>query len=671
MVDSLAHPAARAPRAIAPATPCVVLGAGDRRRLVACPVSEPGFVVGRVREDGWLTLRRAPGRCRRRSSGRSRGSASPSSAAGEPCPAVVARAIHPSDPGPGHAGEGAFTVDSAYVDIGAATAAEVAAAGVGVLSPVAIAKRPQRYGTDLLAAPVAGRRAACAALVLAARRAIAEQGMVPRGESVVIAFVVEQDLSGRGLATLANTRGPFTETVHASTARAGPAGALTAGAGQRRRGAPAGARRGDALVARACGTRRRRSRRRRSTGADSLRDRARALDRRGDGEVGVALGCWLRRVPRVLAAAGAAALPRSTPCSAPLVETHGVSGMEAPVRETVKRFLPAWARTQTDTAGNLWLTVGQGEPTVVFVAHLDEIGFTVKAIRDDGTLEAEAAGGFFPTLWEGQPALVHTGSGEVPGVFVPHDSTAAPTAPGCRPDRAGGRRHARIARLPRRSGIRVGHTVTSPKRYVHLLGTARHRPLVRRSRRLDGAGAGRATPGPGPPPAHGHLRLERPRGDRPGGRERRRRGPRAPAGTGARHRHLRLRRLAARAAQLRPSRHSGAGRWRARWTTAPSPRPPTSTPWSPSREHDAFRSRSARRTVGTTGRRSVTGACPTCRSAGRFATRIRPPRWWISGTWPRSRSWSAPSRRDGESETWALPAPSLSVCSSGVAHMVQ
>jgi hypothetical protein len=37
--------------------------------------------------------------------------------------------------------------------------------------------------------------------------------MVPRGESVVIAFVVEQDLSARGLGTLANTRGPFTETV--------------------------------------------------------------------------------------------------------------------------------------------------------------------------------------------------------------------------------------------------------------------------------------------------------------------------------------------------------------------------------------------------------------------------------------------------------------------------
>jgi putative aminopeptidase FrvX len=130
-----------------------------------------------------------------------------------PVPGVIGvRSIHLTR-GRGTAAEGAFTVDSAYLDIGAATSADVAAAGIEILSPLALAKRPQRYGSDLLAAPVAARRTACAALLLAARRAIAEQGMVPRGESVVIAFVVEQDLLGRGLATVANTRGPFSETV--------------------------------------------------------------------------------------------------------------------------------------------------------------------------------------------------------------------------------------------------------------------------------------------------------------------------------------------------------------------------------------------------------------------------------------------------------------------------
>ena len=190
----------------------VTLGAGDRRRLVACPVSEPGFVVGRVRDDGGLTLRRAPGRASPLVERQIEGQRVTVFGRRGAVPGVVAvRSVHLTR-GRGTA-SAPFTVDSAYVDLGAATAADVAAAGVSVLSPVALAKRPQRYGTDLLAAPVAGRRAACAALALAARRAIAEQGMVSRGESVLVAFVVQQELDARGLASLANTRGPFSETL--------------------------------------------------------------------------------------------------------------------------------------------------------------------------------------------------------------------------------------------------------------------------------------------------------------------------------------------------------------------------------------------------------------------------------------------------------------------------
>ena len=98
------------------------------------------------------------------------------------------------------------------MDLGAATDREVARLGVGVLSPVALAKRPHRYGSDKLAAPVAGRRAACAALLAAARRVVAEQGMVPARGTTVVAWVVEQQLEARGLLTLATSRGPFDET---------------------------------------------------------------------------------------------------------------------------------------------------------------------------------------------------------------------------------------------------------------------------------------------------------------------------------------------------------------------------------------------------------------------------------------------------------------------------
>jgi putative aminopeptidase len=152
---------------------------------------------------------------------------------------------------------------------------------------------------------------------------------------------------------------------------------------------------------------------------------------------------------------------------APLVETYGVSGAEGPVRETVKRLLPAWAQTETDSAGNLWVRVGKGDPLVVFVAHLDEIGFIVTGIRDDGSLELGTRGGFFSSLWEAQPALVHTERGDVAGVFMPRDSgVARHTPPPLRVD-VGTRSRAATTAL----GVSPWNTITMPKRYVRLAGT--------------------------------------------------------------------------------------------------------------------------------------------------------------------------------------------------------
>jgi putative aminopeptidase FrvX len=192
------------------------------------------------------------------------------------------------------------------------------------------------------------------------------------------------------------------------------------------------------------------------------------MDRRGQvTRLGI-VAALMFGAPAVCAAQEATRLRDAEQVLAMLVEVHGVSGMEAPVRETVRRLLPPRARTQTDTAGNLWLTLGRGEPTTVFVAHLDEIGFRITALRDDGTLDAEAVGGLFPNLWEGQPALIHTGAATITAVFVPHDSTA-PAEPGrasrVRVDPGTGSRAATET-----LGVRAGQTVTSPKQFVRLLG---------------------------------------------------------------------------------------------------------------------------------------------------------------------------------------------------------
>jgi len=152
---------------------------------------------------------------------------------------------------------------------------------------------------------------------------------------------------------------------------------------------------------------------------------------------------------------------------APLIESYGVSGAEGPVREVVRRFLPAWAASETDTAGNLWVRIGRGDPVVVVVAHMDEIGFEVTSIRPDGTLELKTRGGFFGSLYEAEPALVHGDRGDVPGIFLPRDSGVTRHQPAAVLAEVGAGSRPAVEAL----GVRVGSTLTMPKQFVRLAGT--------------------------------------------------------------------------------------------------------------------------------------------------------------------------------------------------------
>src|SRR5687768_844751 len=117
-----------------------------------------------------------------------------------------------------------------------------------------------------------------------------------------------------------------------------------------------------------------------------------------------------------------------------LADVPSVSGHERPVREAISAALPAWARSRatTDNEGNLILEVGPDRDPVMFVAHLDEVGFEVTNIAADGTVSLRNRGGLFPSLWEGQSALLHFDDAKPPlhGVFVPREtaSTKQPEA---------------------------------------------------------------------------------------------------------------------------------------------------------------------------------------------------------------------------------------------------
>ena len=150
-----------------------------------------------------------------------------------------------------------------------------------------------------------------------------------------------------------------------------------------------------------------------------------------------------------------------------LVEAYGVSGSEAPVRATVQRLLPSWVRTETDTAGNLWVRTGQGSGPVVIIAHLDEIGFRVDTINADGTLGLRNRGGFILSLFEARPALIHTDRAEIPGIFLPRDTGFTRRTPPPLRVSVGATSRAGAESL----GVKLGQTITMPKQYVRLAGT--------------------------------------------------------------------------------------------------------------------------------------------------------------------------------------------------------
>ena len=190
----------------------LTLGRGAPKRLLSCALDEGGYAVGNITDDGYLTLRRVGGvpRAYPLFDQQLEGHRVTLFGRRGAVPGVVGvRSTHlargrPAAPDP------PFTVDNAYVDVGATSRADVAALGLAMLAPVSLTKRPHRFGNGLLAAPAVGRRAACAALAAAALSRPRVQG------TVVVAFTVQSLYADTaGLKTVKNLQGPFTDAREA------------------------------------------------------------------------------------------------------------------------------------------------------------------------------------------------------------------------------------------------------------------------------------------------------------------------------------------------------------------------------------------------------------------------------------------------------------------------
>jgi endoglucanase len=110
-----------------------------------------------------------------------------------------------------------------------------------------------------------------------------------------------------------------------------------------------------------------------------------------------------------------------------LTETAGVPGREERVRELIRQETKGlWDELSEDAMGNLIGLVkaasrkrGQKEKAVIISCHLDQIGFYVRAIDENGFLRLQHAGGFDTRNLFARRVKVLTSGGDLSGVLNP------------------------------------------------------------------------------------------------------------------------------------------------------------------------------------------------------------------------------------------------------------
>lgn len=103
-----------------------------------------------------------------------------------------------------------------------------------------------------------------------------------------------------------------------------------------------------------------------------------------------------------------------------LSDAFGVSGFEDEVRELIQGLItPFVDETRVDTLGNLIATKrGRGDFKLMLDAHLDEIGFMISYIEDDGYLRFTTIGGWDERIIPAHAVSILTREqGKIPGVI--------------------------------------------------------------------------------------------------------------------------------------------------------------------------------------------------------------------------------------------------------------
>lgn len=481
----------------------VSFGSGSPHRLLVTPVDEPGYVVSDITPNGFLRVQRLP-------------QAAPNpvfdtlhfaqpiwvmTRSGKKVPGVFAGlSVHlqPARVNPPKMNH----PDEMYVDIGASSDSEVRAAGVELLDPVALQRKWFPVGQSGEAGPATGDRFGCAALL----QLLEHMKDSKAKGTTTIAFVTQQWTGGRGLNRLLEELkademifvGRMVSTTKGPARLAPGDGALL---GVEDASAPLKEFSAEIkAIAEADG--------RRLTPVNAAQPRMAGYAKSNTfperfAQLGITtlwpatsgefiswndrgnlerlLEAYLQ-IPKPTTGAGEGGSAGSGEISAfqALVEAYGASGHEENVRKVVLNRLDSRLQKEvkTDSAGNLTLhlgALGGHAPHIAFVAHMDEIGYEVKKIEDDGHLLVSVLGGGYPEYFLGHIVLIHKSDGtstggvlelppgwDQPGFEWPHGPRSLDESV-----------HVyvgtRSAEETQKLGIKAGDWITIPKEYRPLL----------------------------------------------------------------------------------------------------------------------------------------------------------------------------------------------------------
>jgi putative aminopeptidase FrvX len=503
----------------------VTLGSGSPLRLIATPMDEPGYIVSEITADGYLRVQRLPQAPPNatfdllhaaqpawvvtRSGNRLNGVFAGLSVHLQPQRLNAPKMTHP---------------DELYVDLGATSRDEVRSAGVDLLDPVTLTHHDYQLGSFEYTAPGIGDHFGCVALMNLLT--VLRLGEAKLSGTVTIAFVTQQWTGGRGLDRLLNEIHPD-ELIFVGrllSPKSSPSASPTASENQNLLGSGillgvsdpttplaglpaelkkladenhlsltetaatppriAGYMKPVALPQRMA-----------QLGVATLfpvtpAETLSILD------VGAITDLLYRYATGGMATAGSGGGRGSgcADCGPPLlpalVETYGASGHEAAVRKQIETWLTTSWRPEahthptpvTDEAGNLILHLGDAPPgrktpRILFVAHMDEIGYQVRSIESDGRLAVDVLGGGYSEYFLGHAVLIHkTDGSSIGGVLeLPagwdKPEFEWPHGPRSMDEPARVYVGTRSAAETQKLGIKAGDWITIPKEYRPLIGT--------------------------------------------------------------------------------------------------------------------------------------------------------------------------------------------------------